>query len=798
MDTDAFDLPTDLMKPTSPLLTVCLGLLLLVSPAMVSANGLIIVDDPVNINITIEPRHPHPVPPPRPPFPPIPPRPRPIHRHMPLDLEEQQVQITVKDQLVTTEVRQVFKNPTSNRLEGTFLFPVPENAQVQEFEMEVNGELVKAELLDAQKARKIYEDIVRRALDPALFEYAGRGLFKVRIFPIEPHAEKEVRIRYTELASKDGDVVRYAYPLNTTKYCLKPIKDFSLKIDVEASKGKMLKTVYSPSHELEITRKGKRKAVLGLETDSMAVDQDLVLYYSLKPEGDEPVALDFLTYHEDGADEPGHFMMLLTPTIWDDNTEVLPKDVVVVFDSSGSMRGPKMDQAKAALKFCINNLNAEDRFEVVRFSTEAEAVFEEMVDATPENRKKALKFVENVDAIGGTAIQEALSLAVSTASATAKVGRPVQVIFMTDGKPTLGATREEVILKSLEKAIGEKKKDIRVFCFGIGTDINTHLLDMVTENTRAVSQYVLPEEDIEEKVSRFYAKISDPVLTDLSVKIEGAEFIRNRYPKDLPDLFRGDQLLVLGRYGAEKLQGKVLVTGWMKGEEQRFEFEVNLGEEKTRNAFIGHLWATRRVGYLLDQVRLQGESEELREEVATLARKYGIVTPYTSYLIMEDEAVRNVPADLRTQSTVPGNRGMVGHGGASAPAVLEEEYDSLRKKSEGADAVAGATATGELKNAKDVSSTRKANEVADTARGRVVGVTPTQNVGGKTFYQKEDELWVDAEAQSLKSDAKRRLIKFGSDEYFDLLAANMELTQWFSVGPEVQVVLGDELVEVRR
>jgi len=722
---------------------------------------------------------------------------------MPLDLKEQQVNIQIKDQLVTTSVRQVFENPTSRRMEGTFLFPIPKDAQVQDFSMEVNGELVEAELLDAKKARKIYEDIVRQALDPALFEYAGRELFKVRIFPIEPHSEKEVRITYTELLSKDENVVRFAYPLNTTKYCLKPIKNFSMKIEMEASEGKMLKTVYSPSHEIEVVRKGKRKAVLGLETSKMDVDQDFVLYYSLKPQGDEPIALDFLTHHEDGADEPGHFMMLLSPTLWDGEAKILPKDVVFVFDSSGSMRGEKMEQAQAALKYCIKNLNPEDRFEVVRFSTEAEAVFDEMVTANEDNLGKALKFVKNVRAIGGTAIQEALNMAVSTAAEKAEDGRPVQIIFMTDGKPTLGATREDVILKSLEKAMGEKDKDMRVFCFGIGTDINTHLLDMVTERTRAVSQYVLPDEDIEDKVSRFYAKISEPVLTDLKIKIEGADFIRNRYPKDLPDIFRGDQLLVLGRYATEKAEGKVLVSGWMNGEKKDFEFPVSLGGEKSDHKFIAHLWATRRVGYLLDQVRLEGESNELREEIAQLARKYGIVTPYTSYLIMEDEAMRGVPQRLRTQDTSTFGRVHGGSGVAAteAPAAdaIEEDYEALRSKSDGASAVAGAKATGELKNATTgVASTRKANIEADKARGYAIGGAQNQNIAGKTFYQKGGDIWIDSEAQGLDGDSDAREIKFGSDEYFDLLAENAELTQWLSVGPDVDVVVNRQLIKVRR
>jgi Ca-activated chloride channel family protein len=710
---------------------------------------------------------------------------------MPLEVQSQRVEARIRDQIATTEVTQVFRNPTSRRFEGTFLFPLPAGAHVSEFSMEVNGKAVPAELLDAAKARRIYEDIVRQALDPALFEYAGRGLFKVRVFPIEPHATKEIRVRYVELLPRDGEIVRYTYPLDTSKYSLKPIPDFSLKVDVEAGADRVLQTVYSPSHEVEVARKGARHAVIGLEADRMETDEDFRLYLSHRREGGEPVALDFLTHHEAGADEPGHFLLLVSPSAWTEPAPPLPKDVVFVFDSSGSMRGEKMDQARAALAYCVSHLHPEDRFEVIRFSTEAEPVFGSLAPADAAHRERAQRFLDAVPAIGGTAIEEALVLAMRTAAEQARPGRPMQVIFLTDGKPTLGATEEEVILRSLQRAKGASEASIRVFCFGIGTSLNTHLLDRVAESTRAVSEYVLPEEDIEEKVSRFFAKISDPVLADLRLEIEGADWIRHRYPKDLPDLFRGDQLVVLGEYRRARNDGLVKLVGTLNGAERTFLLPVTLGTGKD-HPFLAKLWATRRVGYLLDQIRLHGEREELKDEVVQLARRHRIVTPYTSFLIVEDEERRGVPMPMRTQLPSPESAP-----GPASPAsgMISREYDAFRSKTEGADAVAAAQAAKALKETKDGAAVAAANRYADAARGSRLHLGVSRTVAGKTFYQ-NGEVWIDPEVQALPSAAPRRQVKFASAEYFDLLASRPELGPWLSVGPGVQVAVGPELIEI--
>jgi len=767
-----------------PVILLCLGM-----GESAYGNGLIIVDK----------AHPiHPIHPPRPHhFPPRPiPSHRPIRQFLPLELRTQNVEVTIKDQVAVTKLRQVFYNPSDRRMEGTFLFPVPKGARIDKFSMEVNGKMQKAELLDSKKARKIYEDIVRKALDPALFEYAGQSLFKVRIFPIEPKKEKEVKIKYTEILERDGKMVRYLYHLNTKKYSSIPIKDLTMKIELETSEAE-IKSVYSPSHEAEVKRQGKKRVVVGLEKKNMATDADFLLYYSLKDKAGNDIDLSVLT-HNKGKEDEGHFMLLLNPGAWDTKGSVIPKDVVFVFDSSGSMRGKKIEQAKEALKFCVESLNEEDRFELIRFSTEAEPIFGKMVPAGQKNIKKAVKFIDSVRPIGGTAIEEALVEAASIVSQKASDKRPTQVIFMTDGQPTIGAIKEEVILNSLRKKTGDSKSKIRVFCLGIGTNVNTHLLDKITEETKAASQYVLPEENLEYKVSRFYAKISEPVLADLKLTIDGPDRVRGIYPKNLPDLFKGDQMVVLGRYEPGEKKGKITLEGTIRGEKKTFEYEALFPNEKEENSFIPRIWATRRVGYLLDEIRLRGENKELKEEVARLARKYGIVTPYTSYLIIEDE--KDIPIARRSLGRVAP--------GAAAP-VAERElleikedakiaYDSFKLEKSGESAVRGAASSITLKSADGISSFSAAKDLAYAGGKSADKQISSENrvLDGKTFHLAGD-LWIDDEARDDK-DKKIEELKFASKEYFDFLEKHPELIKFLSLGSNVDVLHQGKIIRCRR
>jgi Ca-activated chloride channel family protein len=704
-----------------------------------------------------------------------------------LEVVYHHVTVKISGQVARTSIDQEFYNPNNQRLEGTYLFPVPKGAQLDKFVMEIGGKPVEAELLPADKARQIYEDIVRKMKDPALLEYADRDTFKVRIFPIEPTERKHITLSYTQLLKADAGLVGYTYPLNTEKFSSAPIKSVSVKIELDAKRP--LKAIYSPSHTVEIKRTGTDRATIGFEAKDVKPDTDFQVFWS---EQDKDVGVNLLTYRKPG-EEAGFFLLLASPGAESAGDKIVPKDVAFVLDTSGSMAGKKLEQAKKALRFCVENLNDNDRFEVIRFSTEAEPLFHKLVDATRDNRQRANEFIEGLKPIGGTAIEEALLKALSLRPGH---DRPYVIIFLTDGQPTIGNTKEEDILPAVKKA---NTGNTRVFCFGIGTDVNTHLLDKITEQTRAVSQYVLPEEDIEIKVSNFYTKIKDPVLSNPTLKVTGDISLSKLHPPTLPDLFRGDQLVLAGRFTG-KGSSAVIIEGTVDGKPQKFAFDVSFPEKADEHDFIPRLWATRRIGYLLDESRLRGENKELRDEITDLARQYGIVTPYTAYLIVEDEAKRNVPLAARSMQEFDRD--------TSAREGAGRAWIAYNAEKAGDAAVAGARASGSMQLApaspnSDMAFRREQIRAMGAGMGsgyaevaqRVDQYTQqSRYVRGRNFFQ-NGEQWIDSEVQK-QQDARRVQIKFGTDDYFAFIRKNRDAQEWFALGRNVQVAIGDTIYEV--
>src|SRR5207248_1994319 len=322
----------------------------------------------------------------------------------------------------------------------------------------------------------------------------------------------------------------------------------------------------------------------------------------------------------------------------------VPQDVILVLDTSGSMAGEKMEQARKALKYCLDNLAEKDRFGLINFATVVNKYKDGLIDAGKDQVAQAKKWVDELEATGGTAIYDALEAALEFRPRDES--RTFTIVFFTDGQPTIGEgdkTKPEAILKN---TLARNSANTRIFTFGVGDDVNATLLDQLAERTRALATYVRPQEDIEAKVSGLYAKISRPVLSNLRLVATGEVRLLEVYPPQLPDLFHGQQVTVLGRYSGHG-PSALKLTGQVGKEAREFVYELTFPkstEEKDSKDFVEHLWARRKVGYLLDQIRATGENKELVAEVVSLAKKYGITTPYTSHLIVPDGVAPVVPA----------------------------------------------------------------------------------------------------------------------------------------------------------
>jgi Ca-activated chloride channel family protein len=751
--------------------------------------GLIIVHEP---DFWHRPPIIPPIPPPRPPLPP----PRPVV-WAPLEVNLVKINTTIDDQYATTSVEQEFYNPNPSRLEGTFILPIPKGAVINKFSMEIDGKKVEAELLDAKKARDIYQEIVRKLRDPALLEFAEEGLFKVRIFPIEPHSKKRIALSYSQLLKSDSGLINFVLPLRAGRYSAALIKNISVKIDLKSSLP--LKSIYSPSHKVEIKREGEKRATIGFEESNVKPESDFQLFFS-QQEGE--FGLKLLTYKESGED--GYFLMLVTPSLNIKERDVLPKDVVFVLDSSGSMAGAKLEQAKKALKFCVANLDEKDRFEIIRFSTDLDRLFSGLQIATKENRERAEKFITEIKSTGGTAIDDALRAAISLASDDQS--RLFVIVFLTDGIPTVGVTDEEQILNNVSK---NNKLNTRIFCFGIGTDVNTHLLDKITSQTRASSQYILPDEDIEVKVSSFFSKIKEPVLANLKVTFPEQVKVSRFYPSPLPDIFKGDQLVIVGRY-ANSGKSQVRIEGNIGKEKRVITYDCRFADTATDCDFLPRLWAVRRIGFLLDEIRLNGENKELKDEITELSRKYGIVTPYTAFLIMEDESRRDVALDKRLFRFSKEDE-------ALARRDLGAYYDDLTRSKSGMSAVAGARSYQSLKLAESPSialeagmadAMRAAKPSARSVQERIISAPQTPDgaspnvsttgriryAAGKTFYFSSGK-WMDADIQ--KSENLQPIkIKFLSDDYFALVSKRPIVAKWLGLGVNIEFVLDNKIYEI--
>jgi Ca-activated chloride channel family protein len=642
-------------------------------------------------------------------------------------------------------VDQVFYNPNDWTIEGTYIFPIPDDAAVSGFTLWVDGQPVEGKVLDATEARQTYEQIVSSMRDPALLEYIGRGAVQARIFPIAPQGERRIELEYTQALPAEGGLVRYVYPLNTEQFSAMPIESVTISVDIQSSTP--IRAVYSPSHEVGVSRDSDNHVVVGYEAANVLPNTDFALYYSLG----ETEAFHLLTYRDpsDSTDPDGFFLVLLAPRI---NTidQVIPKDLILVLDRSGSMDGEKFQQAQQATRYILDNLNQGDRFNLITFSTGVEMYSNGLRPAS--EAADARLWLDSLRAEGSTDINRALL----EAAAMVDPERSTYLIFLTDGLPTEGVTDSSSILSNF---MANAPDNLRLFAFGVGYDVDTILLDTLSQDHHGRSTYVQPGMNLDEILSSFYTGISTPVLTNLELNF-GDISTYDLYPYPLPDLFAGLQVILMGRY-REGGNTDVTLTGEVNGERQTFTYSDQIFEKQSPanslQASIPRLWATRKIGYLLNQIRLQGASQEIIDQIVRLSIRYGIVTPYTSFLVTEEAPLGEAEQQRLANETYSQMLAMP-TAAPSGQAAVQSAAD--------AGAMQGAASAPEIKG-----------EASTTVRV----------LGARTFVL-SDGKWIDTAFDPDTMTTKT--IDFLSQGYFDLVAAHPELADAFALGEQV-IALSD-------
>ena len=667
-----------------------------------------------------------------------------------VDVEYHNVKVEIKDQIAYTHIDQSFSNPFSYPIEGTYVFPVPEGAVISNFAMNVDGEMVSAALLDKDEARSIYEDIVKKQKDPALLEYAGRSLYKASIYPIPGRGKKHVTIDYAQVLEKKDSIICYDYPLNTEKYSKSPLQ--SVSIDVNLTSSEEIKSIYSPTNEIKINRIDNHHATVRYEEKSVKPNKDFFLYYTVS---EDNIGFNILT-NKNSLDD-GFFLGMLAPAVEIPSEGVVSKNIIFILDTSGSMSGEKIKQARDSLVFCLNSLHPEDRFNVISFSSVITPLSKELMAANSDNIQAATRKVSAFIATGSTDINKAVITGLDQLS---KEEGPNMIIFLTDGLPTSGVTVTDRILQNINSA---NKSDTRVFVFGVGYDVDIHFLDKLSKENRGLSEYVRPSENIEEKVSNFYSKVQSPILTDLNLDFGSLE-VYDVYPIQLPDLFKGSQLIILGRYKNGGMT-TIKLSGTANGQTKEFLYEANFQVENKENDFIPLLWASRKIGYLLDVIRLEGEDDKVVEEIVKLSKKYGIMTEYTSFLVDEGMNMSEREAIASTKANMGSAYGATTGGWAVS-------------QSQNAAAMQSQTLT-------------PTNSYFD-ASGNEQEITGINQIGQKVFYNK-DNTWVDSEYTEGQNIIN---VQVFSEAYFQLSRRFRGINQYLSQGKEVIVNLNDTVIQI--
>jgi len=706
------------------------------------------------------------------------------------------VKIALADRVLRYEVTEVFKNTGHGIAEADYVFPLPAGAAFEDLKLSINGELVSGETMTADKARGIYEEIVRRQRDPALVEWMGSGMLRARIFPIAPGEEKKVVVRYQSVATREGDALRVDYRRGTDPNGSGALaaraggrapgvpSNVRQHPDAEEGEGGEWSRVtfvyqpganygepYSPTHTLRTRSDGRLRAV-----EARGAASDLTILLPLRRTNS--AALSVLANNPDG--DRGYALITVTPPATSRRT--VPRDLTFVVDVSGSMRGRKLEQAKAAGRALLETLRPEDRFRIIDFSTDVRAFRDGWSAGTDDNLDDARRYLSGLTAEGSTNISGALEEALQRGRSNDRL--PL-VVFVTDGEPTVGERNPDAIAALAARQRGEA----RLFSVGVSADVNATLIEQLAVEGRGTAHFVRDSESVERAVSLLARRLATPVLTGVRLTVDGVR-LSQVLPAGPLDVFAGQDLVVLARYQGDG-RATVRLTGESVDGPVTWSTEARFPERSRDNPFVARLWAAQRVGWLAAEKRKQGGSTEMDAEIKSLGERHGIPTEFSSYLVVEPGmqlAGNGLAArDTRTSPNVGAVAG--GRVDRRSPPSPAAGADLQSVTVTGASAPAAPSRRAATSNearfeaAKAAAAQRQMtslSEMDDQARER----SATERTVGSRRFALVNGVWTDA---AYTTAMRTVTVKPFSAAYFSLVQRFPELAEPFALGERVVV-----------
>jgi Ca-activated chloride channel family protein len=675
------------------------------------------------------------------------------------------VRVDLADRVLRYEITETFVNRGSRIGEADFMFPLPKGAAFQDLKLSINGEMVAGETMSADRARQIYEEIVRRQRDPALLEWMGYGLLRARIFPIAPGEQKKVVVRFQTVAPREGDALRVDYfrGMRTNQRQLNQEPEGRTSFVLTYPNDPMYGTAYSPTHSIFEQRYGSddssdgnasfasnyRGSTRRVEVRDARGEVTLLIPIRRSTSA----AISLLTNAPGNGD--GFALITLSPPAV--RPRPVPRDVTFVIDVSGSMSGQKIEQARAAGKQLLGTLSPMDRFRLIDFSSDVRTFRDSYSSATRDNLRAAERYLDQLEAQGSTNISGALDEALST---PVQAGRLPIILFLTDGQPTVGERDASVIGSNVAKQRGSR----RLFTFGVGADLNVSLIEQLALEGRGTASFVRPEESVERAVGIVASRLTSPLVTDVRVHADGVRLLK-MHPSGPVDIFAGEDLVLLARYDGSG-DAVLRFDGQTTNGPVSWSTRVNFPDRSRENPFVARLWATQRVGYLSAEKRKHGGSQEIDDEIRDLGDRFGIPTEFSSYLVVEPGMNRPILGGAAQLGQVV----VTGAGATRAAAPAAVQFEAAKSASA-------------QRSATNLSAADSAVGMSGFSGGRISGrVTRAGNV---TFVLR-DSVWTDVRYKQTGTVLR---VKPFSDAYFKLTEMLPDLREPFSVG-ERAIVAG--------